>query len=225
MKTVLGAAVAAVLVAGSSASAQMSSTLQLDINGIAVQAQNGGGVNSAFGGLTHTGSLNFDFAQGITHLLGVFVQHNHNAPVNMGFNGDLSNFNGVINLNNGQVMGGSLMVTVNGTDTYSAQITPGVGSVTTFVGGGYKVEGLTFNGLFSGSTFGNVDVSPWYDLQTIVGGHPGSFLSFNFNPNATGASYADMDVFVEVIPLPPAAWTGLATLAGVMFAGYMKRRR
>jgi hypothetical protein len=225
MKTVLGAAVAAVLVAGSTASAQMSSTLQLDINGIGVQAQNSGGVNSSFGGLTHTGSLNLDFAQSITHLLGVFVQHNHNSPVNMGFNGTLTDFSGTINLNNGQVTGGNLMVTVNGSDTYSAQVTPGVGSVSTFVGGGYKVEGLTFNGIFSSAMFGNVDVSPWYNMQTIAGGNPGSFLSFNFNPDATGASYSDMDVFVEVIPLPPAAWTGLATLVGVMFAGYVKRRR
>jgi hypothetical protein len=225
MKTVLSAAVAAVLMAGTTATAQMSSTLQLDINGIAVQAQNGGGQNSAFGGLTHSGSLNFNFAEGVTHLLGMFVQHNHNAPINMGFNGSLTNFSGVINLNNGQVTGGNMMVTVNGADTYMAQITPGVGAVSNFVGGGFKVEGLTFDGRFSSAMFGNVDVSPWYDMQNIFGGLPGSFLSFNFRPDQTGASYADMDVFVEVIPLPPAAWTGLATLAGVMFAGYMRRRR
>jgi hypothetical protein len=225
MRKVLGAAVATVLAAGTAASAEMTMTLQLDINGIAVQAQSAAGQNSAFGGLSHTGSLNFDFAQGVTHLLGMFSQTNFNAPVNLGFNGQLTGFSGIINLSNGQVAGDNLSVTVNGTDTYTAQITPGVGAVSHFVGGGYKVQGLTFDGMFSSSMFGNVDISPWFNMQTVQGGLPGSFLSFNFNPNASGAAFADMDVFVEVIPLPPAAWTGLATLAGVMFAGYMKRRR
>jgi hypothetical protein len=36
-----------------------------------------------------------------------------------------------------------------------------------------------------------------------------------------------MDIFVhsQVIPLPPAAWTGLATLTSVMLVGYVRRRR
>lgn len=225
MRKVLGAAVAAVLATGTAASADMHKTLQLDINTISVQAQNAGGLNSPFGGLNHTGSLNFSFASGITHLLGVFVQEGSGPWVNQGFNGQLSDVDGVIHLNNGQVSGGQIMVTVNNADTFSTQISSGAGGVTTLAGGGFRIEGLTFDGLFSGSMFGNVDVSTWFNAQPLVGGHPGSFLSFNFEPNASGAAFADMDMFIEVIPLPPAAWMGMAMMSGLMAAGYVRRRR
>jgi hypothetical protein len=128
-------------------------------------------------------------------------------------------------MSNGQVTGGTISLQINGNDAYSAQIVSNVGAVSTYVGGGYKIEGLTFDGMFTDSTFGNVDVSPWFNQQ--LAGLMGSFLQFNFSPNADGFSYADMDIFVnaEVVPLPPAAWTGLATISGLMTAGYIRRRR
>lgn len=224
MNRLICAGLATVLCAAAAASADNS--LHLDVNGAAFQIHDGSGANSAFGGLGHTGSIVFSFAPGTTQLVGIDTQNGSNAPVNQNFSGSLTNFTGTINLVNGQVTGGNLSVQVNGSDSYSASITPNIGSVSMFVGGGFKVEGLTFNGMFSGPNFGNVDVSPWFNSQG-PGGLLGSFLQFNFNPDASGAGFSDMDVFVrpQVIPVPPAAWTGIATLAGVMAAGYVRRRR
>jgi hypothetical protein len=228
MKVFVGTALVSVLTVGATANAAM--TLQFDVNGIAVQAQNSAGTNSSFGGLSHTlshtGSVNFNFSSGITRLVDIAVANGNGVPQSQGFTGSLVDFDGHINMVNGQVTGGNIQITVNGGDTYSASITPNVGAVSNFVGGGYKIEGLTFNGMFSDAMFGNVNVSEWFNSQGLTG-LLGSFLQFNFNPNAAGASYADMDIFVnaQVIPLPPAAWTGVATLSGLMVAGYIRRRR
>jgi hypothetical protein len=208
-RALLSAVIATALVAGSANAAQ---TLQMDVNAIGIQALNGAGAPSAFGGLTHTGTVSLNYVLSTTYLAGVFVD-----GVNQNFSGSLSNFNGSINLSNGQVMGGSLLVTVNGGgDTYSCQIAA-TGHVEAYVGGGFKIEGLTFNGVFSDNQFGNVNVQPW-----AGGGLPGSFLQFNFNPNASGGGFADMDLFVNVVPLPPAALTGIAGLAGLAI---LRRRR
>ena len=47
------------------------------------------------------------------------------------------------------------------------------------------------------------------------------------DPNASGAGFADMDIFVDAqaIPLPPAAWAGLTTMAGLMAFAAIRRRR
>ncbi len=224
MRGLTAAAVATVLAAGTAAQAAM--TLQFDVNGIAVQTLNGAGAASSFGGLNHTGSVNFNFSTGITRLVDIAVSNGNGTPQSAGFSGSLVDFDGHINMVNGQVTGGNLVIRVAGNDTYSASIAQNVGAVSNYVGGGYKIEGLTFNGMFSDATFGNVNVSEWFNSQSISG-LLGSFLQFNFNPDASGSAYADMDIFVnaQVIPLPPAAWTGMATLSGLMIAGYVRRRR
>jgi hypothetical protein len=214
-------AVAAVVSAAGVASA--TPTLQLDVNTIHIQCQNGQGQNSAFGGLSHTGSVNFSFQANTTVLNGVFLQTVVNGPFqNQNFNGSLSNFTGQITLSNGLVTGGHLGVFVNaGSDSYQCDVVPNVGHVSTYVGGGFKIEGLTFHGAFSDSQFGNVNVSAFTGTNL-----PGSFLQFNFDPNASGAGFADMDMFVDsVVPLPPAAWAGLGTLAGLMAIQAVRRRR
>src|SRR5262249_12173603 len=106
----LGAVCGVLLAAGSAAA---SPTLQLDVNAIGIQVRNGAGANSAFGGVSHTGSVNFSLASS-TVLAGVFIQSLVGGPfVNAGFSGTISNFVGAINLNNGHVTGGSLAVFVN----------------------------------------------------------------------------------------------------------------
>jgi hypothetical protein len=216
-------AVATVLAAGSVAAA--APILHFDVNGITVQATNTLGVGTSFGGLSHTGSLNFGFSAGISTLEGIEVQQTAGGTaVNQGFTGSLTNFTGSINMVNGRVTGGTLRIDAGG-DFYTADIVPNVGAVSTYVGGGYKVDGLTFNGHFADAQFGNVDVSPWFNMQNVLQGLVGSFLQFNWNPNASGFSFADMDIFVDVVPLPPAAWTGMATLAGIGLTGYIRRRR
>jgi opacity protein-like surface antigen len=224
MKKLTCGAIAAVLTAGSAASADL--VLHLDVNSIRAQATNGVGANTPFGGLNHTGAVEFSFQAGSSILAGIDIQNGNNAPVNQTVTGQLLNFTGRINMTNGMVTGGNVNVQAGGGDSYTASITPNVGAVTPFVGGGFKIEGLTFNGMFSSSHFAGVDVTPWFASQG-GGGLLGSFLQFNFTPDASGFSFADVDLFVnaQVIPLPPAGWTGLATLAGLMAAGYIRRRR
>ena len=221
MKKILGLGIATVLAAGAAASA--APVLQFDVNGFSTQARNSSNVPSAFGGLTHTGSVAFSL--GSASLNGIFIQSVTSGPfVNANFSGSsLTGFSGQVNLVNGQVTGGSITVAISNGDSYVCNITPGIGAVSNYVGGGFKIEALTRNGMFNDSQFGNVDVSPWFSAQN-PNGLPGSFLQFNFNPNAQGAATSDMDLFVDVAPLPPAAWAGLATLAGVVTARRLRRR-
>jgi hypothetical protein len=224
-KCALGIAGAAALLAGSVASA--TPVLQFDVNSFAAQAQNAGGSNTPFGGLSHSGKVAFTAGAGT--LNGIFIQNVLNGPfqnANLGAAFSLSTFSGEILLNNGQVTGGNITLTINNGDSYTCNISPNSGLVTTFVGGGFKIEALTQGGMFSDSVFGNVNVAPWFNTQGIGGGLPGSFLQFNFTPNASGAATADMDLFVDVsvIPLPPAAWMGLSTLCGIVAVRRLKRR-
>src|SRR5262245_61182087 len=129
----IGTALAAVLLAGAAANA--TPTLQFDVNGFSAQARNGAGASVAFGGLTHTGSVSFSVGTGT--LNGIFIQSVPSGPfVNAGFSGStLSGFSGQINLTNGQVTGGNLVVQISNGDSYACAINSGSGAVSTFVGG------------------------------------------------------------------------------------------
>lgn len=223
MKRKIAAVVSGVLLAAGAASA--TPILQFDVNQFHFQARNGAGAASPFGGLSHTGSVQFSYTANVTVLNGVFVQSVASGPfVNQNFSGSLANFTGQITLSNGQVTGGNIAISINGgTDTFTTNIQGGVGQVSTFVGGGYKIEGLTAGGLFSDAAFGNVNVTPWFNAQT-PSGLLGSFLQFNFDPNSDGSGNADMDLFVDVVPIPPALYTGMATLGGAMIARRLRRR-
>jgi hypothetical protein len=217
-----------IAVAGALASAAAVSAhpiLQFDVNQFSVQAYNAGGTASAFGGMSHTGSVHFTAGQGI--LNGIFIQSVPNGNfVNAGFAGStLTNFTGQINLTNGLVTGGHIVLSISNGDQYACDVTAGSGSVSTFVGGGYVIESLTQGGFFSDAQFGNVNVSQWFNGQNPAG-LLGSLLQFNFNPNAGGLANSDMDYFVDgaiAIPLPSAAWAGLATLAGLVGVRRFKR--
>jgi hypothetical protein len=199
-------------------------TLQFDVNSIGIQATNSGGTNTPFGGLTHTGAVVFSLKPS-TRLEGVSVESVPSGPwIDQGFSGSISNFTGSVLLNNGIVTGGSITLAVNGgTDSYSASIVPNAGHVKTYVGGGFIVQGLTFQGAFSDNQFGNVNVAQWFAHN---GALLGSFLQFNFNPDATGAGFSDMDIFVDsVVPLPPAAWAGIGMLASIATVQWVRRRK
>jgi len=217
---ILGTAVAVLALAGV---AQATPVLQFDVNAFNTQAVNNANVNSPFGGVAHTGAVNFSIGAGV--LNGVFMQTLANGPfANANFAGfTLTNFAGQVVLNNGVVTGGSMTLTLNNADSYTCVLVPGSGAVSNYVGGGYKIEALTNAGFFNDAAFGNVNVSPWFTSQG-ASGLSGSFLQFNFNPGPTGAASSDMDIFVDVAPLPPAAWAGLATLGGVMVTRRIRRR-
>ena len=143
--------------------------LQFDVNSFHAQSMSSAGAPTAFGGVSHTGSVNFSAGNGT--LEGVFIQSAPAGPfVNAGLSGfTMSGFTGRIDLVDGMVTGGNLALSLNSGDTYTAQITPGVGAVSTFIGGGFKIESITHGGLFSDAAFGNVDVSQWFNNQGING--------------------------------------------------------
>src|SRR5678816_1652433 len=153
-KLLTGAAL--VLSAGAVASA--TPVLQFDVNSFGAQATNSGGTNTPFGGVTHTGSVKFSLGNGF--LGGIFIQSVANGPfASAGFAGfTLSNFSGQVDLVNGQVTGGSMLIKISNNDQYTCNITPGSGFVSTFVGGGFKIEALTKQSFFNDGVYGNVNV-------------------------------------------------------------------
>lgn len=220
MDSKIGIALATVLIAGAAATAEP--TLQMDVNNVHFQVTDGT-ANSAFGGTSHTGSVLLNFDADFTRLVDIAVRDGISGPGTSLGAGTLADFDGVIDLVGGSVTGGNLTVTLDSGDTYTAQI-GNAGGVSNFVGGGYTIDGLTFDGAFSDATFGSADVTDWFAAQGGPMALVGSFLTFAFDPTVGGDGYADMDLFV-VVPLPPAGWAGMATLAGVMGLGYIRRRR
>ena len=212
--------IAAVLASG--AAAHAAPVLQFDVNGFNAQAVNSSSVNSPFGGVSHTGAVQFTAGTGT--LGGLFTQMVAAGPfTNAGFAGfTMTSFTGQVNLSGGAVTGGSITITLNNADSYTCNIAPGSGAVSNYVGGGFKIEALTVGGFLSDSVFGNVNVTPWYSAQGS-GGLNGSFLQFNFNPGSNGLASSDMDIFVDVVPLPSAAWAGMATLAGIVAVRRLRR--
>lgn len=207
---------AGAMMAGSAAMAA-DPILQFDLNGLGYQALNSAGGASAFGGTSHTGSLVIFDSPPVSSLNGVLINANPPGPfVNQNFNGVLTDFLGTINMVGGTVTGGSVSIQVNGgggdPDTYTALIVPNSGTVRPFIGGGFTVEGLTFQGAFDDAVFGNVDVTTWFTSVLT-----GSFLQFNFIPTPAGSGFADMDIFV-VAPAP-------GSLAGLAVAGLFAARR
>lgn len=206
-------------VAAGSAAGQV---LRFDVNGLDFQAFDEGSQASPFGGLSHTGSVEFLDAAGTGMTIG--IREGQGLPfVDQGFTGLIADVRVLVTLDGGAVTGGSIEYLVNpagvATDVYTAQIGPG-GTVTEFAGM-YRISGeLTFDGQFSSGLFGNVDVSRWFDAQAGEGLF-GSFFSFDIVPDSTGAGTgADMEHYVNV-PAPGAA-AGIA-LAGAALAG--RRRR
>ena len=192
--------------------------LQMDINGLGIQSRDAAGAAVPFGGTTHTGSIDLFYVPPFTTLQAVSIQSGGGPFVNQGFNGQLTSVAGTINVLNGLVTGGSMLVQVNGNtatpDTYTTQVVPNSGSIQNYVAGGFTVQGLTFQGTFSDGLFGNVNVAQF------LGSLTGSFLQFNFAPNGNGGGFADIDLFV-VAPAPGS----LGLLAGAGLLAARRRRR
>lgn len=123
----------------------------------------------------------------------------------------LSSFVGTINLVNGFVTGGDLHIVNSDASTYDCLISGLTGQVTVQAGQGFKIDGLTYNGLFGSSNFAGANVLPWFLVQP----DKGNFLTFKFAPDADGRDTdADIDLAVT-IPLPHAAGLGVAGLMGL----------
>jgi hypothetical protein len=203
---------AAAAAAGLATAAHADTELQIDVNSLVVSTSGGSG---SFGA-DFTGSLEMNDGPE-SNLAGLLCD-----GMPLGIDGTLSDFSGTINLQNGTVSGGSFTIEVTesggGTNSYMAQIASGVGSVEPQAGQGFQIDGLTFQGMFSSDTFAGADVSPWFGAQPL----PGSFLTFQFEPNANGVDdETDIDIFV-VIPLPAGGAMASAALVGL--AGVRRRR-
>ncbi len=212
------AGIAGLALAATSAVAQ-ERTLQMDINNLAFQARDGAGAPSAFGGLTHSGSLVLqdDLPTSLLNDIAIRTGGPGNPFIPQAVAGTLGDVMIVINLASGNVTGGSMMIHT-GSDMYSANIAAG-GSVSSFVGGGFKIEALSAGGMFSGPTYAGVGIADFFAAQG-GGGLPGSFLNFRIIPDGTGAGHSDIDLFVTNIPSP-----GSLALLGMGAVVAIRRRR
>ena len=222
-KSLKGAAALTAVFLCAQAGLAQSRVLQFDLNNLGFQAYNVLGAPAPFGGLTHTGALDLFDSLPTTQLLAVLIstgggpfQNQPGAPWN------LTDCVLNINLSNGNVTGGSFSVDINGGpggggDRYSASI-GAAGSVSTYVGGGFKIEGLTLAGSFSDASFGPVNVSDFFSGSPNL---QGSFLTFRIQPDANGAGFADTDAFVSNVPAPGS----MACLAAAVFVACRRRRR
>lgn len=191
--------------------AHAANVMQIDVNALTGQALDSGGNAGAFGGLTHTGSIMLSGDSSST-LAGILF-NGANQPIAAG---QFQSFAGTINLVNGGVTGGSLMLALQNGDTFNATIVAGQGQVNFQAGQGFSIDGLLTSALFNASTFAGVDITPWYSEQPLNG----SFLNFTFGPDANGTDMnTDIDIFVA-IPSPLAGG-----MAGVGLMGLAARRR
>ena len=230
-----GKCIAAGLALTSASMVLASNELQIDVNSLRVQVMDNG-----FTGPTASDSTGFALGDAVTRG-GAFgttftgsISMADDATSNLAgllcdgvpllSTGSLFDFTGQIDFVGGVVNGGSFTVTVLESDlvtmnSYTASIAQGVGQINTQAGQGFSIDGLTFAGMFSSSIFSGVDVSRWDDAEPLFG----SFIQFQFNPNANGVDdETDIDIFV-VVPLPTAP-----ALAGVGLAGMLlgvRRRR
>ncbi len=210
--------VCAGVLGGMVAASNAATVLAIDVNGLSVQSVNSSNVAGAFGGLTHTGAILI--SHDVNSVLAGVAIDGVNQPKTPGLGLTAS---GRIDLLAGNVVGGSFSILMSDGSGYTASIVSGVGKVTTQAGQGFKIDGLTFNGLFSDSglpgmidRFAGVDISEFTAFEPLFG----SFLQFAFAPDAQGFD-ADSDLdLVVTIPLP-----GSAGLAALGLAGIASRRR
>lgn len=194
--------------------------VQFDVNSITVQSLDSMGNAVAFGGESHTGSLSLglDANSG----LAIFVDGSGFSSLRRGGPDGVFSMSATIELVNGQVMGGSITIAIDGgADSYTAEIRKNSGDVqveANIGGDSFAIDGLTYQGFFSDNEFGGIDVSEFVARSPLTG----NFLNFDFAPDATGfTSLADLDVFTA-IPLPTSGALAGAGLAGLAVA---RRRR
>jgi len=185
-------------------------TLHLDLNSITVTA--GGG----FDGETHTGQLSIGM-DGDSDVFRIEID-----GVDQAMSAALSGLDGSIWLENGQVVGGSFLVTMSDGASYETVVGSGAGDVGSQHGQGFMVDGLTgfggFEELVAGKDFAGVDVSPWLEPR---GGLDGSFLLFGFGPDAQGFDDdANLELYLTAVPAPGSVALGSM---GIAFANRRKR--
>src|SRR5690606_2982797 len=138
---------------------------------------------------THTGTVEWDYntspATSIADTrVGLGGQFGAFSSVALGPY-TLSDFGGSVTFIGGVVQSGDFTVTLSNGDTYTAELKTGG---LTDVGSQYTLDGVTYEGAFSDNTFGDIDVTAWYDQQGEQGQLFGSIFKFRFPGTATGNS-------------------------------------
>jgi|GEM_PF-1594613 len=227
----------AFVAAGAASTAMAGNELQIDVNSLTVQTVAAPSTQIDSNQLGYTADMmGADVARGTggfgtSYTGSITMSDDSNSVLTqilcdgnpLAVSGTLSDFTGQIDFVDGQVDGGTFTVTVVESDgvtmnTYSADIRSGAGFIKTQAGQGFSIDGLTFMGMFSSDVFAGVDVSRWNEAEPLSG----SFIQFQFDPNADGVdTETDIDIFI-VVPLP--AGGALATVGLVGLAGVRRRR-
>jgi hypothetical protein len=188
----LGALAAAFGAASPALAGDIPNELQLDINSFTCT------VNNPPFGIDYTGSLTMSDDENAA-LAGVLID-----GLNMSPTGTLMDFMGEIEFISGDVNGGFLEVHVLEADgvtvtSYTATIDNQEGQINFQAGQGFSIDGLTFEGAFSGPVFSGVDVLDWFEDQPLEG----SFLKFQFNPSTPllGELPSDPDTDIDIFIL------------------------
>jgi hypothetical protein len=176
-------------------------TLQFDVNNAQFQARSVTGAPAMLS-TSFTGSLTLGFVAGTTTLDMVAIRNAVSGDFQpQPFAGSLTGFNVVINLVNGFVDSGEIQLVVSGGDSYVAGVSSGGGGrLSSFIGGGFFLDGLTFGGQFTDADFQGVAIPDFFANQQ-PNGLPGSFFNFKLTSNPQGGN-ADIDIFVTNIPSP-----------------------
>lgn len=205
---------ACALVAGLAAASAQATFIHFDINTISVDA------GEAFDGESHSGTL--DLSASANSSLNAIELDGVNHTLSAGLN----SLDGEIVLLNGQVIGGFIAFTAGDGAEYIATIGGGAGAVDAQAGRGFRIDGLTQDGLLDnlsgGTSFAGVDVTKMIPLDDPIQ-LTGSFLLHGFGPDAGGFDgFVDIDVYADApVPAPGAATLGLC--AAVL--GGSRRRR
>jgi len=199
---------AAVLLAGP-ASVATAQVLQFDVNSISYTILNEAGMPDEFTGEMHSGAVELSLGAG--RLPAVHIQEDPPFgpfALQTGFMGTLFDFDARFDLENGDVIGGSLRLELDSGDVYMADV-DAIGSVKALTSGGFTIDYSTSSGSFSDDDFAGVNIERWSDFS---GQLPGWGLMFRFNPTGP-AGTADTAMFVAVPAPAPLALLGLAGLA------------
>lgn len=202
-------AAASLALMGTVADAQAATDLDFDLNSVTVQAI---GTNAAPVAMSasHTGSLVIAY-DADAELASIGMD---GAPQT--FVGSLDAVNGVVQMANGNIVGGSLEFRMANGDRFSTAVQPGGHVVYYSFANMYVLSPLTTAGDLSGDLFAGVDVSPWSQAESLRG-----YLTVQFFPNGAGTDdSASVQVTVQPVP-EPASLMGLASIAG----GLLLRRR
>lgn len=192
--------------------------LQFDLNSITISAMDDQEGASSFDGLTHTGLL--VLSSDADSALTTYVDGSGLPALLRGGPMGAFSFDGIIELVNGEIVGGAFSIEVDGT-VVSTAVMPdqgGVNNQMTVTGGAFRLDGRTENGAISDDMLGNIDVSN-FGLTAYIG----NFLGIDFTPNAAGVdSSADLEIFItSQVPAPaPLAISAL----GVSLLAVNRRR-